>query len=105
MTSWAVGHLGPDVPMHFTAFHPDFKMTDRPCTLPETLAGARRIALANGLRYAYTGNVHETESASTYCSGCGASSGGTGTRSEPVAAGTPAFGGRLGPLFGPSLRL
>ena len=72
MTSWVVGHLGPDVPMHFTAFHPDFKMTDRPCTPPETLSRARHIALANGVRYAYTGNVHDTEGGSTYCSGCGA---------------------------------
>jgi pyruvate formate lyase activating enzyme len=72
MTSWVVGHLGPDVPMHFTAFHPDFKMTDRPGTPPETLSRARRIALANGVHHAYTGNVHDPEGGSTYCSGCGA---------------------------------
>ena len=63
--------LGPDVPLHFTAFHPDFKMTDRPDTPPGTLTRARRIALANGVRHAYTGNVHDTEGGSTYCSGCG----------------------------------
>jgi pyruvate formate lyase activating enzyme len=71
MTSWVVGHLGADVPLHFTAFHPDFKMTDRPRTPAGALSRARRIALANGVRHAYTGNVHDTEGSSTYCSGCG----------------------------------
>lgn len=71
MTAWVVEHLGPDVPMHFTAFHPDFKMLDRPPTPPETLARARRIALANGVRHAYTGNVHDGDGQSTYCHGCG----------------------------------
>jgi pyruvate formate lyase activating enzyme len=71
MTRWVVERLGPDVPMHFTAFHPDFKMRDRPPTPPETLARARRIALANGVRYAYTGNVHDPEGGSTSCHGCG----------------------------------
>ncbi len=72
MTRWVVEHLGPDVPMHFTAFHPDFKMLDHPPTPPETLTRARRIALANGVRYAYTGNVHDAEGQSTYCHACGA---------------------------------
>lgn len=72
MTGWVVEHLGQDVPMHFTAFHPDWKMTDLPRTPPGTLTRARRIALANGVRYAYTGNVHDGEGASTWCSGCGA---------------------------------
>jgi pyruvate formate lyase activating enzyme len=71
MTGWVVEHLGPDVPMHFTAFHPDFKMMDKPPTPPSTLARARRIALANGVRYAYTGNVHDEDGGSTYCHGCG----------------------------------
>jgi len=71
MTSWVVERLGPEVPMHFTAFHPDFKMMDRPHTPPETLTRARGIAVANGIRYAYTGNVHDTEGSSTYCEGCG----------------------------------
>lgn len=71
MCAWVVEHLGPDVPMHFSAFHPDYKMMDRPPTPPDTLTRARRIALANGVRYAYTGNVHDVEGASTYCSGCG----------------------------------
>jgi pyruvate formate lyase activating enzyme len=72
MTAWVVEHLGPDVPMHFTAFHPDFKMLDRPPTPPETLSRARRIAIGNGVRHAYTGNVHDVEGQSTYCHGCGA---------------------------------
>jgi pyruvate formate lyase activating enzyme len=70
MTGWVVENLGPDVPMHFTAFHPDYKMLDRPPTPPETLARARRIALANGIRHAYTGNVHDAGAQSTYCHGC-----------------------------------
>lgn len=72
MTSWYVEALGPDVPLHFTAFHPDWKMLDVPATPPETLARARAIALANGLRYVYTGNVHDEAGGSTYCPGCGA---------------------------------
>ena len=72
MTRWVVEHLGPDVPLHFTAFHPDYRMLDVPPTPPATLARARRIALENGLRYVYTGNVHDLEGGSTYCHGCGA---------------------------------
>ncbi len=71
MTRWVVDHLGPDVPMHFTAFHPDWKMTDRPPTPPRTLSRARRIARGNGVRHAYTGNVHDEGGGSTYCHGCG----------------------------------
>ena len=71
MTRWVVDHLGPDVPMHFTAFHPDFKMLDRGPTPASTLPRARRIALANGVRHAYTGNVHDSDGSSTYCPGCG----------------------------------
>jgi pyruvate formate lyase activating enzyme len=71
MTRWVVEHLGPDVPMHFTAFHPDFRMLDTPPTPPETLARARRIALDNGVHHAYTGNTHDRDGQSTYCSGCG----------------------------------
>jgi pyruvate formate lyase activating enzyme len=71
MTTWVADHLGPDVPMHFTAFHPDFKLLDRPPTPPETLTRARRIATGNGIRYAYTGNVHDTDGASTQCHHCG----------------------------------
>ncbi len=71
MTQWVVEKLGPDVPLHFTAFHPDWKMADRPATPPSTLTLARRIAQQNGVRYAYTGNVHDEEGGSTYCHGCG----------------------------------
>jgi pyruvate formate lyase activating enzyme len=72
LTGWVAENLGPDVPLHFTAFHPDFRLLDRPPTPPETLRRARRIALANGLRYAYVGNVHDAEGDSTFCHGCGA---------------------------------
>lgn len=72
MTTWVVDHLGPDVPMHFTAFHPDFKMLDRPPTPPSTLSRARDIARRNGVHYAYTGNVHDIEGGSTSCPSCGA---------------------------------
>ena len=69
---WLVAHLGPDVPLHFTAFHPDFKMRDVPPTPPATLTRARRIALDLGLRYVYTGNVHDRDGQTTTCPGCGA---------------------------------
>ncbi|MCC7413534.1 MAG: AmmeMemoRadiSam system radical SAM enzyme [Gammaproteobacteria bacterium] len=71
MTRWVVKELGPDVPMHFTAFHPDWKMRDIGPTPPATLARARRIAMDNGVRYAYTGNVHDGDGQSTYCHACG----------------------------------
>ena len=72
MTQWVIEHLGPDVPMHFTAFHPDWKMLDKPNTPPETVMRARRIAHKNGVRYAFTGNVHDRDGGSTYCHACGA---------------------------------
>ena len=72
LTSWVGEHLGPDVPLHFTAFHPDFKMMDVPHTPPDTLSRARQWGLRNGLRYVYTGNVHDREGSSTWCPGCGA---------------------------------
>jgi pyruvate formate lyase activating enzyme len=71
LTRWVVEQLGPDVPMHFTAFHPDWKMTDVPPTPPATLSRAREIALRNGVRYAYTGNVHDLDGGSTICHNCG----------------------------------
>lgn len=71
MTEWVVEKLGPDVPMHFTAFHPDYLMTDIPSTPPATLERARLIAVGNGVRYAYTGNVHDEKGGSTYCHKCG----------------------------------
>ena len=71
MTQWVVENLGPDVPMHFTAFHPDWKMTDKPRTPNASLLKARNIALNNGVRYAYVGNVHDKAAESTYCHQCG----------------------------------
>ena len=71
MTQWVVENLGPDVPMHFTAFHPDWKMTDKPRTPNASLLKARNIALNNGVRYAYVGNVHDKAAESTYCHHCG----------------------------------
>ena len=72
MTRWIAAELGPDVPLHFSAFHPDWKMTDRPATPPATLTRARSLAMRNGLRYVYTGNVHDAAGGSTWCPGCGA---------------------------------
>jgi pyruvate formate lyase activating enzyme len=71
MTRWIADRLGPDVPLHFSAFHPDWKMLDTPPTPPRTLTRARAIALGNGLHHVYTGNVHDPEGSSTYCHGCG----------------------------------
>jgi pyruvate formate lyase activating enzyme len=71
MTRWVVEHLGPEVPMHFTAFHPDWKMRDIEPTPAVTLSMARDIARANGVRYAYTGNVHDRAGGSTWCHDCG----------------------------------
>ncbi|MFA9419257.1 MAG: AmmeMemoRadiSam system radical SAM enzyme [Gammaproteobacteria bacterium] len=71
MTAWVVEHLGPDVPMHFTAFHPDWKMLDIKSTPTATLTKARKIALDNGVHYAYTGNVHDASGSSTWCHNCG----------------------------------
>ena len=68
---WLMRELGPDVPIHFTAFHPDYKMTDLPRTPSATLTRARAIALRKGLRYVYTGNVHDTDGGTTFCPGCG----------------------------------
>ena len=68
---WFLEHLGPDVPLHFTAFHPDFKMMDRPRTPAATLSRARTIARARGLRFCYVGNVHDAEGQTTFCPGCG----------------------------------
>jgi pyruvate formate lyase activating enzyme len=70
LSQWVFRELGPQVPLHFTAFHPDWKMTDLPPTPPATLARARRIALEEGLHYVYTGNVHDTEGGTTFCPQC-----------------------------------
>jgi pyruvate formate lyase activating enzyme len=71
LTRWVVEKLGPDVPLHFSAFHPDFRMLDRPHTPIATLRRARQIALKNGVRYAYEGNVHDPDADSTRCHQCG----------------------------------
>ncbi|THK39199.1 AmmeMemoRadiSam system radical SAM enzyme [Ensifer sp. MPMI2T] len=72
LTQWIIDELGPDVPLHFTAFHPDWKMMDKPPTAPDMLTRARRIGLQNGLRYVYCGNVHDDVGGSTWCRACGA---------------------------------
>ena len=71
MSQWVAEHLGPDVPLHFTAFHPDWKMMDRSHTPASTLTRAREIARSYGLHYVYTGNVHDEAGGSTYCQHCG----------------------------------
>lgn len=68
---WLYKELGPAVPLHFSAFHPDWKMTDVAHTPADTLKRARHIALQHGLHYVYTGNVHDVEGASTRCPNCG----------------------------------
>jgi pyruvate formate lyase activating enzyme len=72
LSAWVTRVLGPDVPLHFTAFHPDFKMTDLPPTPASTLVRARDIAMAEGLRYVYTGNVHDIAGGTTRCHHCAA---------------------------------
>lgn len=71
MSQWIRDRLGPDVPLHFTAFHPDWKMRDTQPTPAATLTRARTKALEAGLRYVYTGNVHDSAGGSTWCPGCG----------------------------------
>jgi len=72
LTRWVVERIGPDVPLHFTAFHPDWKLRNRPPTPASTLTRARAIARSNGVHHAYTGNVHDPEGQSTWCHDCGA---------------------------------
>jgi len=72
LCAWVLEHLGPDTPMHFTAFHPDWKLRDLPPTTPATLTRARAIARRIGIRYAYTGNVRDAAEGSTWCHACGA---------------------------------
>ncbi len=71
MSRWVMDNLGPDVPMHFSAFHPDYRMQEIPATAPASLAQALKIAKLNGIRFAYTGNVHDSEGGSTWCPSCG----------------------------------
>jgi pyruvate formate lyase activating enzyme len=70
LSKWVMQELGPDVPLHFSAFHPDWKMADVSPTPPATLTRARNIALDAGLNHVYTGNVHDTEGDTTYCATC-----------------------------------
>jgi pyruvate formate lyase activating enzyme len=70
MCAWLHRELGPDVPLHFSAFHPDYKVLDVPATPKATLVRARDIALRAGLRYVYTGNVHDRTGGTTFCPGC-----------------------------------
>jgi pyruvate formate lyase activating enzyme len=72
LSDWVAENLGPDVPLHLTAFHPDYRMLDKPRTPARTLLEARRIAVSRGLRYVYTGNVHDEATQTTWCHGCGA---------------------------------
>ena len=72
MTRWIAEHLGREIPLHFTAFHPDYKMGELAATPATTLSLARRVAHDNGLRHVYTGNVHDREGGTTVCIGCGA---------------------------------
>ena len=70
LSQWIAKELGPDVPLHFSAFHPDYKMMDVPATPSATLGRARQIAMDAGLHYVYTGNVHDPAGDTTYCPSC-----------------------------------
>ncbi len=70
LAEWVLENLGPDVPLHFTAFHPDFKLRDKPRTPPETLHAARAAAREVGLHYVYEGNIY-SDGAHTFCPSCG----------------------------------
>ncbi len=70
LSQWVVDNLGQDIPIHFTAFHPDYKMKSTPHTPANTLIRAREIAMATGIHFVYTGNVHDKEGGSTYCKTC-----------------------------------
>ncbi|HOY10008.1 MAG TPA: AmmeMemoRadiSam system radical SAM enzyme [Candidatus Omnitrophota bacterium] len=71
MTDWIVSNLGPDVPLHLTAFHPAYRLVDAPVTPADVLARSRRLAKSRGVRHVYTGNIVDPEGSSTYCHGCG----------------------------------
>ncbi len=70
MTGWIAQHLSPETPLHFSAFHPDYKLMTHPATTHTSLLKAKRIAVTNGLKYIYLGNVHDPENASTRCPVC-----------------------------------
>mgnify|MGYP003981736019 CR=1 FL=1 len=71
LSRWIVDNLGTDVPVHFSAFHPDYRLMDTPATPPETLFNARKVAMSSGLKFVYTGNVHNRTGGSTWCPSCG----------------------------------
>jgi pyruvate formate lyase activating enzyme len=71
LSEWFIENLGAETPLHFTAFHPDFKLVDKEGTPSSTLTRARRQALAVGLKHVYTGNTHDVDGQSTYCASCG----------------------------------
>jgi pyruvate formate lyase activating enzyme len=71
LSRWVMAELGPDVPLHFTAFHPDHRMLDKSATPAATVRHARRIAIDEGLHYVYTGNIHDADGGATLCPGCG----------------------------------
>ena len=70
LSQWVMKELGPDVPLHFSAFHPDHKMPEVPATPPSTLVRARHIAMQEGLQFVYTGNVRHREGDTSYCPHC-----------------------------------
>lgn len=70
MVDWILNNLGDEVPIHFTAFHPDFKMTDIPSTPSKTLSKVRQLAIERGLHYVYVGNVYDVNGQTTYCPNC-----------------------------------
>jgi pyruvate formate lyase activating enzyme len=70
LSQWIVENLGPEVPLHFSAFHPDWKMRTTPKTPASTVQRARQIAMKNGLHYVYTGNIYDPLGGSTYCPAC-----------------------------------
>ncbi|HEX4351615.1 MAG TPA: AmmeMemoRadiSam system radical SAM enzyme [Polyangiales bacterium] len=72
LSEWFVEQLGPDTPLHFSAFHPDFKLRDLPPTPPQTVLRARELAKAAGIRHVYTGNIRDVAGQASYCAGCGA---------------------------------
>lgn len=73
MCEWILKNLGDEVPLHYTAFHPDFKMKNKKPTLPSTILHARSIALASGVKYCYVGNIHDLKGQTTYCPTCNTS--------------------------------
>ena len=106
MSDWIVEELGPDVPLHFSAFHPNYKMLDVPPTSRATLRRARSIAMQEGVHHVYTGNVHDPEGDTTCCAECGtALIAATGTRSSSGTCekgGCPTCGTRCAGVFEPS---